>query len=242
MGDGQRRDLAAEWRERIAARANEAPEPEPQEVRLPSGLTVRAKRMLIADLMRRGRIPDAATPIVQAWIRAAKGKEPVEAVEAINAVVEQRRQEFAELVTAVWLGCVVEPRFTDDPAEAATGAALPIQEVDGEDAVAFLGWAQGLRPWWGDGERPGDAEGADGGDPVAAVAAFRDRRPAEPVGVAPGRPGVRARPAGDGRGRPGQLGRVADPPGGPSLRRVGGRPPRRDGAGAGDGVAPTANG
>lgn len=203
MGD-ERRDLAAEWRAFLASDAANALAAEPQEVRLPSGLSVRVRDVSLFRLFELGKVPDALTAIVFGFVDAAEGKPEDQSREAIRALIEARWSDYVRLIDFVWMQAVVEPRFAETHRQAIETGAIPLARVSIEDRTAVFNYCQGMGAYW----QAGDAKE---GEPVAgaAVAAFRDGEPDRAVRVGEGLQGVRPGPAGDAGDRPDELAGVA---------------------------------
>lgn len=207
-------ELTARWQQAIRRRQAEAiSRMQPVEVELPDGEPVLAIRAPLAWLLEAGRIPDALTPFVLDMMALGQERGTEDVAEEL---VGRRQHDFVRLLDAVWLACVVAPRFTL--------AALPgpdeiaLSQVSVADKIALFNWAQGVSDH---------------------LASFR-AGPGGAARAAPDRQGVRAGSgdaAGD-RSPAGSLAGVADPAGDVDLGEVGRRAPCRDAGGAGQPAAP----
>lgn len=141
---------------------------------LPSGMTVRAMRPNLLQLLGTGRIPDALAAPVQELIAlgaVAGGDDQIasELRRRSDADPVGFGAQFLAILDAVWLAAVVEPRFAADAQAEADAEAIPLGQVDVDDKSFLFIWAQGV-----------DLE----------VRTFLDRQ-------ARARPPVRTAPAGD---------------------------------------------
>jgi hypothetical protein len=145
---------------------------------LPSGMTVRAKRPSLLELMGAGRIPDTLAAKVESLIAQAQAEG------GIQAILDAQRQAdpggfyqtYLTLLDVVWCEAVVEPRFSrgePDP----DPDVLPVTAVGIPDKQYLFTWAQGVDD---------------------AVATFPDRaaRAAAVVGTGPDRDPLRPGPGG----------------------------------------------
>lgn len=127
---------------------------------LPSGLTIRLRRVTIMGLIEAGGIP---TPLMS----------------VVNQLLEERVKLTAENVTSymdavnlVVKAAVIEPRIQDEPGEDALG----IRELSTTDRITIYNWAttevDALIPF-----REGSGESADPGQPGAALPAAPEHSP-----------------------------------------------------------------
>lgn len=153
------------------------------EVVLPSGMTVRAKRPSLLELMSAGRIPDALAAKVEALIAQAQA-----AGGAVQDILDgQRRADpndfyrtYLLLLDVVWCEAVVEPRFAREP-DGSDPDVLPVAAVAVPDKQYLFTWAQGV----------------DDG-----VATFPDRGAGAAQAVGTGPAGEPVRPGSGGAPRP----------------------------------------
>jgi hypothetical protein len=151
---------------------------------LPSGMTVRAIRPSLLQLLGTGRIPDAlVTPVQELIALGALAAGEDGTASAIRRQVDADPvgygATFLGILDAVWLAAVVEPVFAaDDRAD-----ALPVGSVSIADKTFVFVWAQGVDQ---------------------SVSQFLDgsARSGAVVGSAPDGDRLRARPGDPGRDRP----------------------------------------
>lgn len=170
--------LDAQWRHYLDARQRAETA---IALRLPSGMSVRARRPSLLDLVAAGRIPDALAVKVEGLIRQA------EEAGGVQAELDRQRQQdpqafyqtYLALLDVVWCEAVVEPRFARRPDE----DGFPVAGVTVADKQYLFVWAQG----------------ADDG-----MATFPDRPPgaAPVVGTARAGADLRAGPGAPARDRP----------------------------------------
>lgn len=180
-------DIAAQWRERYQRDATV----DPVELTLPSGLTVRARRLNLHTLFTLGQIPDPLTPLVREWFAIPeKIADPQKRTEATRDSILRNLRDYYQIRNRVWRACVVEPQFWETVEEALEHPDwLPLAMVEDADLQYVFDWANGV-----------------GGGRGESLAAFRaryagatgDDGPGEGVamGVRPGLPTVRDRSRG----------------------------------------------
>jgi hypothetical protein len=144
--------LADQWRRYLAAQRRQTAVV--VDLVLPSGMTVRAMRPNLLQLLGTGRIPDALAAPVHELIALGA----VAGGDAQVATELRRRSDadpvgfgsqFLAILDAVWLAAVVEPRFVADhpgggPETEADAEALPLGQVDVDDKSYLFVWAQGV--------------------------------------------------------------------------------------------------
>jgi hypothetical protein len=148
--DGKRRPSAplnpitSQWAQHAQKRLSAIVDP--VELALPSGLTVRARRARMVDLMRLKMIPDPFTASVSDWIAKLESDNPTAAAEEdIKQDIVGAVKRFNDVLRGIWLACVVDPEFTTDESRAmAVEPPFHVDIVDSMDLLYLYRWAQGV--------------------------------------------------------------------------------------------------
>jgi len=127
-------------------------------VQLPSGNVARLRPVSLLSLMKRGRIPDPLSGMIDQMI--AQGERPSVSLETY--------QDFADLIGLVCQVAFVEPRIVDEPT---ADDEIGLDDVGFEDQTYVFNWAQQeirfLMPFRPGQESGGDLEAAPGGDDLS---------------------------------------------------------------------------
>lgn len=99
-------------------------------IELPSGATVRLRRLSVADVLCLGYIPDVISPAVTKAVIYGN----------TSAYSDWGPQEFYELWGAICRGTFVEPRIVDNPQ---ADDEIALSDVGTSDRVAVYQWAAG---------------------------------------------------------------------------------------------------
>jgi hypothetical protein len=154
----------AAWQERLRARqAEQLAASEPEEVELPSGLTVLAVRADMRVLLEAGKLPDGLTGYTLALLNAGQTSGKAK----LAALLTEQLAEWTALMDAMWLASVVDPVFTADAV--ASDTAIPMRRVDFDDKVAFFNWSNGVSNYL--------ADFRDAGEPARTASDGESLRP-----------------------------------------------------------------
>jgi hypothetical protein len=111
---------------------------------LPSGLRVMARRVNMMYLLKLGLVPDPLSAAVADWIAKIDGSVEELEKEAREDTVTALKK-FRDFLWGVWIGCVVDPPFTDDDSRLlATEPPFHVSIVEENDLLYLMQWAQGV--------------------------------------------------------------------------------------------------
>lgn len=136
--------LADQWRAHQRTQTQSLNEP--TLLKLPSGLSVRARRPHLLLMLKNGKVPDSLTPRVHELIAVAQ--DGGDAAVTANLQREQTENpakfyaDWLRLLELVWLESVIDPIFTADPAS--NPDAISISDVSDDDKTFLFVWAQGV--------------------------------------------------------------------------------------------------
>ncbi len=139
---GKNKKLAMDARSKIRSRARQwhVQRVEPQEVELPSGLLILARRGDMLDFVVSGNAPDS-------FLSTMMAMEDVATTGDFNNISPEMMEQMSELGGRMMIQCAIEPLivegdtvFSDDEE---TPDRISVNDVGGMDKMMFVSWLMG---------------------------------------------------------------------------------------------------
>jgi hypothetical protein len=135
------------WRQ--SAKQKSLERAKPIRLELPSGRPILAIRAHVRWLFKHNMIPDTLLAKVEDMIKLIELQDPQSIEKELSQKLEESPEteflKWLDLINACWLGCVVQPQFTDDPdREGEESPPYYVGDVDYWDKMYLYQWAQGV--------------------------------------------------------------------------------------------------